>query len=66
MDGAKLNYWRRARVLTVRQLAEKSGVGHSAISLMERGKREPHPSTLAKLAAALEIEPKDLLRDPHA
>lgn len=64
MDGARLKYWRLARRLTVRGLAEKSGVNHSAISSMERGLRQPHPSTIGKLADALEIAPEELLHDP--
>lgn len=63
MDGAKLKRWRLARTLTVRELAEKSGVNHSAISEIERDKRKPHPSTIRKLAEALGVEPKELLRD---
>lgn len=61
MDGAKLKRWRLARLLSIRELAKKSGVNHSAISEMERGKRQPHPKTLEKLARALEVEPIELL-----
>lgn len=61
MDGAKLKRWRLSRLLTIRQLAIKSGVNHSAISEMERGLRQPHPETIRKLAEALEVEPKELL-----
>jgi transcriptional regulator with XRE-family HTH domain len=63
MDGARLKHWRLARTMTIRQLAVKSGVDHSAISAIERGLRTPHPSTIKKLADALEIEPRELLRD---
>ena len=61
MDGAKLKHWRLQRRMTVRDLAERSGVNHSAISEMERGRRNPHPSTIGKLADALEIETRELL-----
>ena len=63
MDGAKLRYWRLARTMTVRQLAEKASVNHGAISQMEQGKRQPHPETLRRLAEALEVRPEELLRD---
>jgi transcriptional regulator with XRE-family HTH domain len=61
MDGAKLKHWRLARTMTIRDLAARSGVDHSAISLIERGKRHPHPSTIRKLAEALGVEPRELL-----
>jgi transcriptional regulator with XRE-family HTH domain len=38
-------------------------VNHSAISEIERGLRAPHPATIRKLAAALGVEPVDLLLD---
>lgn len=63
MDGSKLKRWRLARTMTVRELAQKSGVNHSAISEIERGKRTPHPSTIRKLAEALDVEPLELLSD---
>lgn len=62
IDGSRVRYWRLARALTIRELAEKSGVNHSAISLIERGKRRPHPSTLRRLAEALDVEPVAFLR----
>jgi transcriptional regulator with XRE-family HTH domain len=61
MDGAKLKRLRLEKRMTVRDLAEKSGVNHSAISEMERGKRNPHPSTIGKLADALEVQTRELL-----
>lgn len=62
MDGERLKYWRLARTMTTRDLAEKSGVNPSAISEIERGKRVPHPSTIRKLAEALGVEPQELLK----
>jgi transcriptional regulator with XRE-family HTH domain len=49
--------------MTVRELAERSGVNHSAISQIERGIREPRPATIRKLAEALDVKPEQLLRD---
>lgn len=63
MDGAKLKRWRLTRRMSVRDLAEKSGVNHSAISQMERGLRQPHPRTIGKLEDALELQPGELLAD---
>ncbi|MFT4040694.1 MAG: helix-turn-helix transcriptional regulator [Thermomicrobiales bacterium] len=66
MDGAQLRRWRLARTMSVRGLAEKSGVNHSAISEIERGRRSPHPSTIGKLADALGIDPKELVKVEQA
>ncbi len=62
MDGERLRYWRLARVMTLKELAVRSGVGASALSEFERGKRRPHPKTIGKLAQALGVEPRDLLK----
>ncbi len=43
--------------LSVRQLAEKSGVNPSAISLIENDRRRAQQLTLSKLAAALDVPP---------
>jgi len=49
--------------MTVRQLAEASGVNKDTISAVERGLRRPHSMTLAKLAEALGV-PVDELEAP--
>jgi transcriptional regulator with XRE-family HTH domain len=43
------------------QLAEKSGVARDTISKLETGQRKAYPSTIRKLAAGLEVEPRRLL-----
>lgn len=63
MDGERLKYWRLARTMTIRDLANRSGVNHSAISAFERNIRRPHPETIRKLAEALGVEPRDLLKE---
>jgi transcriptional regulator with XRE-family HTH domain len=45
-------------------LADKSGVGQDTISGIESGRHEPRPSTLRKLARALEVEVADFFREP--
>lgn len=59
----KVAYWRAKRGLTVRELAEKSGVKASSISRIENGHNKPFLSTLGKLAAALEVDVKELVED---
>jgi transcriptional regulator with XRE-family HTH domain len=52
---------RRIRVLTLRELEEISGVSYATIHRLERGHQQAHPSTIRKLARALEVEPAELL-----
>ena len=42
-------------------LAEKSGVARDTISKLESGQRGAYPSTIRKLAAGLDVEPRMLL-----
>lgn len=42
--------------LTVRQLAEKSGVSQTTITRLENGLIKSHPVTLGRLARALGVE----------
>lgn len=60
ISGNKLTYWRSKKAMTVRELSEKSGVAASTISRLETGKQKAFPSTLGKLALALDIDPTEL------
>ena len=51
--GQELGEFRRARGVSAYRLSAESGVSESAIGEIERGKRDPYASTLAKLAGAL-------------
>jgi transcriptional regulator with XRE-family HTH domain len=42
-------------------LAERSGVARDTISKLETGQRGAHPSTIRKLAAGLDVEPRILV-----
>ena len=61
--GEKLKRIRLTRAMSQRKLAEAAGMSQRAIVDLETDKREPHPSTLGKLAEALGVEPRDLLED---
>jgi transcriptional regulator with XRE-family HTH domain len=52
---------RRKNGLTQRQLGEISGVAHTTVQRLESLRRGAYPKTQSKLAAALGVEPKDLL-----
>jgi transcriptional regulator with XRE-family HTH domain len=58
----RLRALRQQRVLTLRELEERSGVAYNTIWHLENGKRGAQPRTLRKLAGALGVEPEELVR----
>lgn len=64
LDGENpLRVWRQYRKLSLKQLAEKSGVGLSYISELERGLKNGPGRVWAKLARALGVTVEDILLD---
>jgi transcriptional regulator with XRE-family HTH domain len=61
MDLPHLRNFRRRAVMSQEDLAEKSGVARDTISKLETGRRGAYPSTIRKLAAGLDVEPRMLL-----
>lgn len=59
-----LREFRRRRGWSQKDLANESGVGQDTISSIETGTHEPRPSTLRKLAEALDVEVADFFREP--
>jgi transcriptional regulator with XRE-family HTH domain len=55
---------RRRKGWSQKDLADESGVGQDTISGIESGRHEPRPSTLRKLADALDVEVADFFREP--
>jgi transcriptional regulator with XRE-family HTH domain len=49
--------------LTVRELAEMSGVSYDTITKVENGHRQARPSTIRKLSRALGVEPRELIKE---
>jgi transcriptional regulator with XRE-family HTH domain len=62
MAQTRLKQLREEAVLTVHELAEASGVSDDTISKIENGQRVARPSTLRKLAGALDVSPQELRR----
>ncbi len=62
----ELKRLRRSKGLTQQELANHSGVSQYTITEVETGRREPRPSTLRKLAKALDVEVADFFREPEA
>ena len=56
----KLKELREERALSLRELAEASGVSHTTIWEHERGKEGAHPRTVRLLAEALGVMPREL------
>ena len=58
----RLRELRRERVLSLRELEETSGVSYNTIWRIEDGRQGAHPRTIRKLADALGVDPKELIR----
>jgi transcriptional regulator with XRE-family HTH domain len=58
LTGKQLQRERKARGLSIRELAKLSGVSASAISYLERGTYSARGATLRKLLGALKKAPK--------
>jgi len=58
----RLRYWRQRRMMTMRELAEAAQVGVTTVNRIEHGK-PGEARTLRRLAAALGIEPHELLEE---
>jgi transcriptional regulator with XRE-family HTH domain len=57
----KLRQYRERAALTQDELAKKAGTTRSTIMRLENGADSPYPATIRKLAAALNVEPQDLM-----
>ena len=62
IDGDSLRRLRAENALTLRALAEISGVSYDTINKLELGRRPAHASTIRKLADALGVEPRELMK----
>ena len=63
IDGERLRSIRKERLLTQVELSRMTGVAQDSISALETGKREAHPGTIRKLANALGVEPRELIKE---
>ena len=60
--GTRIRALREAMDLSLRDLAERSGVSAPMLSQVERGETSPTLSTATKIAAGLELSLSQLLR----
>jgi transcriptional regulator with XRE-family HTH domain len=63
INGKKLKQLRRERALSQRALSQLSNVSLDAVNQLETGKRQAQPITVRRLAEALSVEPKELMKE---
>lgn len=61
VDGPALALVRRRKFMSVEDLAEAAGVGKNTVNRLEVGRTETRPATLKKIAAALGIDPMEIV-----
>jgi transcriptional regulator with XRE-family HTH domain len=62
VDGQRLRELRVEKALSLRALGEVTGVAYDTINKLENGHRPARLATIRKLADALGVEPKELMR----
>ena len=62
IDGARLRGLRRGRALSQRDVSRMTGIAFDTISRLETGKQRAQPRTIRKLADALGVEPRELMK----
>jgi len=60
--GDRLKDLRIEQALTQRELADKAGIGANTVNRIELNETKPHMSTIRKLAGALGVEPRILVK----
>ena len=58
----RLRSLRKQLALSQQDLERASGVAQHTISALESGKRGARPSTIRKLAEALDVKPRELMK----
>ena len=62
VDGQKLRRLRKQRVWVIGALARESGAHRNIISKLAHDKGGAYPETIRKLAEALGVEPRELVK----
>jgi transcriptional regulator with XRE-family HTH domain len=62
VDGARLRRVRREHALSQRDLSRITGIAFDTISRLETGKQRAQPRTIRRLADALGVEPRELMK----
>ncbi|WP_225125950.1 MULTISPECIES: helix-turn-helix domain-containing protein [unclassified Bradyrhizobium] len=59
--GQKVRHLRRSLKLTQADLADEAGIRRASVIDVERGQANPTLDTIVRIAAALRVEPSELL-----
>jgi transcriptional regulator with XRE-family HTH domain len=59
-----IRHYRKLKGLSIRELAAEAGVAPDTVHQIEQGNREPHGSTLRKLADVLGVGVADFFKEP--
>jgi transcriptional regulator with XRE-family HTH domain len=59
----RLRELRKHRVLSMRELEERSGVSYNTIWRLEAGRQGAQPRTIRRLSEALGVEPHELIKE---
>ncbi len=62
VDRVQLKRLRQEQALSLRDLARRSGVAYDTINRLELGKQDAQPRTIRRLADALNVEPRELMK----
>jgi transcriptional regulator with XRE-family HTH domain len=62
VDRSQLKRLRQEQALSLRDLARRSGVAYDTINRLELGKQDAQPRTIRRLAEALGVQPKELMK----
>jgi transcriptional regulator with XRE-family HTH domain len=62
VNGQRLRQLRVEKELSLQALGERSGVAFDAINKLENGKRPARLATIRKLAEALDVEARELMK----
>lgn len=59
----QLKRLRKRRALTLEELGEKAGITYNSVWRLENGRHGARPSTIRKLAAALDVPVEELVEE---
>jgi transcriptional regulator with XRE-family HTH domain len=62
VDRSQLKRLRQEQALSLRDLARRSGVAYDTINRLELGKQDAQSRTIRRLAEALGVQPKELMK----
>ena len=62
VNGPKIKRLRRLSALSLRELGRRSGIAYDTINKLENEQRSAQARTLRRLAEALGVEPRELMK----